>query len=308
MTSPMAVAVRQETAVVRPIVRVELSERLYQGVFGVGLATATALAAFSALIAWLQPADDALRSSAATVGVLAYTGLLYRTRHGLYWRVRRHPPLMLAVAAPLAALAAAAGLHNEQMFYVVAGTISVVGIAAPLSITGAAATVGAAGIAAPYVVAGGGPYGIVVAAIVLPVLFWLVASRLAEFLLLEDLDPVILGGGETGPDVIDEPAAPAPARTSPPPPARPSAGVPKPPLRQDVTLTPRQTQVLLLVCEGLRHAEIAACLGISTKRVRDLLRDARERTNAATTAQLVGWHLASVRGDGAEADREAPAA
>lgn len=307
MTSTSLVA-RQGSMVVRPAVRVELSERLYQGVFGAGLATVTGLAVFSALIALLQPVDDVLRSSAATVAALAFTGLLYRARHGLYWQMRRRPSLVLAVAAPLAACAVAAGPHNEQMFYVVAGTISVVGVVAPLSLTAAASAIGASGIAAPYLIAGGGPYGIVGAALVLPILFWLVAARLAEFLLVEDLDPVLVPGPATSSDVVDAPTSPGPAEPPPPPSQRSGARLPMPPLRRDVRLTPRQTQVLLLVCEGLRHAEIAECLGITTKRVRDLLRDARERTNAATTAQLVGWHFQTLGREPEEPDRQAAAA
>jgi DNA-binding CsgD family transcriptional regulator len=44
--------------------------------------------------------------------------------------------------------------------------------------------------------------------------------------------------------------------------------------------------VLLLLRDGLRQTEIAACLGISTRQVERLLAAARQRVGAATTSQL----------------------
>jgi LuxR family quorum sensing-dependent transcriptional regulator len=52
-------------------------------------------------------------------------------------------------------------------------------------------------------------------------------------------------------------------------------------------LTARQLQVVLLAHDGLRQAEIAACLGISARQVERHLEQARKRAKAATTAQLV---------------------
>jgi DNA-binding CsgD family transcriptional regulator len=52
-------------------------------------------------------------------------------------------------------------------------------------------------------------------------------------------------------------------------------------------LTTRQLEVALLVRDGLRQAEIALCLGISPRQVERLLHEARARTGASTTSQLV---------------------
>jgi DNA-binding CsgD family transcriptional regulator len=52
-------------------------------------------------------------------------------------------------------------------------------------------------------------------------------------------------------------------------------------------LTSRQLEVALLARDGLLEGEIAACLGISVRQVERLLHDARERSGAATTSELV---------------------
>lgn len=52
-------------------------------------------------------------------------------------------------------------------------------------------------------------------------------------------------------------------------------------------LTARQLEVVLLARDGMLHAEIASCLGISARQVEHALARARKRVGAATTAQLV---------------------
>ncbi len=52
-------------------------------------------------------------------------------------------------------------------------------------------------------------------------------------------------------------------------------------------LTSRELEALLLVRDGLLHAEIALALGVSTRQVERLLASARSRTGTATTSQLV---------------------
>jgi len=47
-----------------------------------------------------------------------------------------------------------------------------------------------------------------------------------------------------------------------------------------------------LARDGLRQTEIAACLGISTRQVERLLSEARTRSGAATTSQLVAMLVA----------------
>lgn len=69
------------------------------------------------------------------------------------------------------------------------------------------------------------------------------------------------------------------AHGSSPPPARRAS-------RSGSRLTPRQLEVTLLVRDGLRQTEIAACLGVSVRQVERLLRAARERVGARTTSEL----------------------
>jgi DNA-binding CsgD family transcriptional regulator len=57
-------------------------------------------------------------------------------------------------------------------------------------------------------------------------------------------------------------------------------------------LTARQLEVVLLASDGLRHGEIAVCLGISVRQVERLLGDARTRAHAQTTSQLVAMLVA----------------
>ena len=52
-------------------------------------------------------------------------------------------------------------------------------------------------------------------------------------------------------------------------------------------LTSRELEALLLVRDGLLHAEIALALGVSSRQVERLLASARSRTETATTSQLV---------------------
>jgi len=94
------------------------------------------------------------------------------------------------------------------------------------------------------------------------------------------------------------PTPPATVRESRPP-ARRAA-------RPASRLTARQLEVTLLLCDGLRQTEIAACLGISQRQVERLLGAARERVGATTTTQLVamlaGGALASTTREKNHAD------
>ena len=53
-------------------------------------------------------------------------------------------------------------------------------------------------------------------------------------------------------------------------------------------LTARQLEALLLARDGLMQAEIASCMGISSRQVERLLHDARERVGAAARASEAG--------------------
>lgn len=65
-------------------------------------------------------------------------------------------------------------------------------------------------------------------------------------------------------------------------------------------LTPRQVEVTELLAEGYRHQEVADRLGVSVHQVRRLIRQARERAGARTTAELVAMNLAPAPAEQAE--------
>lgn len=69
-----------------------------------------------------------------------------------------------------------------------------------------------------------------------------------------------------------------------PAPARRRAPRPKDRLSR---LTCRELEVALLLRDGLRHAEIAVALGVTTRQVERLLQHARERVGASTAAELL---------------------
>lgn len=52
-------------------------------------------------------------------------------------------------------------------------------------------------------------------------------------------------------------------------------------------LTPRQDEAVTLAAAGLRQTEIAESMGISIHQVRNLLSQARRRTGAGTTRELI---------------------
>lgn len=58
-------------------------------------------------------------------------------------------------------------------------------------------------------------------------------------------------------------------------------------------LTPRQREVTVLLAHGFRHGEIAERLDVSVHQVRRLVRQARERVGARTTAELVATTVSS---------------
>ena len=64
-----------------------------------------------------------------------------------------------------------------------------------------------------------------------------------------------------------------------------------PPRRFDA-LTPRETEIVALLTEGLTSREIGARLGISGTTVRTYIDDARTRLRMRNRAQLAAWWVA----------------
>ncbi|UWZ84664.1 helix-turn-helix domain-containing protein [Occallatibacter riparius] len=54
-------------------------------------------------------------------------------------------------------------------------------------------------------------------------------------------------------------------------------------------LTPRQAEIVVLLCRGFEYKEIAAELGISHQVVRNYMANAVRRSGARTATQLAVW-------------------
>jgi DNA-binding NarL/FixJ family response regulator len=62
---------------------------------------------------------------------------------------------------------------------------------------------------------------------------------------------------------------------------------------QTSKLTGRQLEVLVLLCDGLKQHEIAQALGVSVRQIERHVRDAKDRLDARSTAELVAAALAA---------------
>lgn len=280
----------------RPAELVDVSERMYRGLFSVGLWVAVGCAAFAVVVSVLQN-DDQLRGSLVCAGCVLGIGVAAVYPAQAYRVIRRHPSVLVIAGAILGVAAVLVGRNDVQLFLPMVAIIGVLGIAAPLRVVAAAAVVAAAGLAVPHVAHGEGDIGAALVVVVPPVMYWLIVESIARFALQ-------LHRGMR--DATSR--QPAPRATSgvdgTAPRARPAAAsrsrAPRPALPQPAviriggaSLTSRQLQVVLLACEGLRQAEIGACLGIGPQQVGRHMREARRRTGTATGPQLMAWARAA---------------
>jgi DNA-binding CsgD family transcriptional regulator len=100
-------------------------------------------------------------------------------------------------------------------------------------------------------------------------------------------------------EICDTKRAPKKVRNMEPQPRAATAATPASNVRARprsgwrAVLTARQLEVAFLVRDGLHQDEIAACLSISRRQVERLLQQARERSGAATTGELVAMLVRS---------------
>lgn len=280
----------------RPAELVDVSERVYRDLFAVGLWLAVGFTALGLLDSLLQPPGSLVRGVFVCGACLPAMVVAATCPAVLYRRVRRFPGTLLVPAAVLGVGAFIVGPYNFQIFLSGAPILAAIGIAAPLRVVAAAGLIAAAGLAAPQIIEGRPAVAGALAVTVPPVMVWLIVDRVAGFALRLHR---ALG---------DAAAATSPPRGMPDAPTDP-AYAPKPPRRGDrrqralggprvvttegVRLTSRQLQVILLACEGLRHAEIGACLGIGPQQVRRHLHEARRRTGSNSVPQLIDWAFRS---------------
>jgi DNA-binding CsgD family transcriptional regulator len=275
----------------RPAELVEISERLYHGMFAVGLWAAVGCTAFAIVDSMLQPAGNRLPGVLACLLCLGAVSLAAHAPAPLYHRLRRTPSLLLVPGGLLGLAALIVGPDNLALLVPSAAIIGVIGIAAPLRTVLAAAALAAGGLAASRLVAGHDGYAGALVVVVLPVMFWLIVDRIAGFALRlqQSLDatsgqPPVPVGAVAFADAESTPVSTPPRRRKPR-----ALSAPRYSTIDGVRLSSRQLQVVLLACEGLRHKEIGACLGIGAAQVRRHLENARARTGSASTPQLVAW-------------------
>ncbi|HEX8158212.1 MAG TPA: helix-turn-helix transcriptional regulator [Solirubrobacteraceae bacterium] len=211
--------------------------------------------------------------------------------HDIYLRLRSRTTLQLSAVA-LGALAVLLDGPESECWWIalpllwILATLSSARLAAGAAIATATAFV-AGTILGGQALVTTGDLGVLPATVALP------AYTLVGWVLIDALAGLALTRDHVTAD--NEPHTPPPLRVAnletamKVPTASPAASPPtiqhRP--RRTSRLTVRQLEVALLLRDGLRQTEIAACLGISVRQVERLLAAARERVHATTTTQLV---------------------
>ena len=272
---------------------VHLAEELHVRIFLVAcrlLAAGDVLALVFATLGRGAPQPGTI-AFVATAAAFAGAGIA-RPRE-VYRRLRSHAALQLAPAA-FGALAVFLDGPGSECWWFALPLLWVVATVSSTPLTIAAAIVtGGAWVAGTAL--GGQPLATASHLGVLPATLSFPAYALIARVLVEGFVGLVLGRHRLACELRDRghrpvrvrgfadptaagsrtPIVPAPATTTPQR-ARPAS-----------RLTARQLEVALLLRDGLRQKEIAACLGISVRQVERLLLAARELVGAATTTQLV---------------------
>jgi len=279
---------------------VALSEHFYRQAF---TAVIVLLAGSVPLALMLMPVRDGRRQPLLTTALIAVVLVavlvLWRWRSRAYRILRRQPTVDLLLAASVGLLVVLDGPFASPLWYTAAAFLALVGVAA-----GARLAVTCAGLVACVYVVGAhlreeplirdGNVRALTEVLGLPI--WAAASSAlvascAGFVLrlhrAERAAPTVAeadrrGAASTGAVAL----LPAPRRTT---------------VRLDGTttdavglaLTPRQLQVVALLHDGLKQADIARALGITQRQVERLVRHARERARASTTTELLALAVAA---------------
>ncbi len=265
---------------------VHLAEELYVRLFAVACAMSIAGAGLGLCFAMLNRGSPSATTVAFAAAAAAFgvTGLT-RPRE-LYRLLRTRPALQLAPAA-LGAIAVLLDGPQSECWWAALPLLWVVCTLSSTRAAVAAAVATAAAFAAGTLLAGQALASSTDLG-ALPATFALPAYTLVGRVLVDGFAGLVLGrvrdSARRRPAPIRVPgSAAAPAGPVAPAPAATA----RRPSRPASRLTARQLEVALLLRDGLRQTEIAACLGISSRQVERLIASARERVGAATTTQLV---------------------
>jgi DNA-binding CsgD family transcriptional regulator len=284
----------QSLAFERPGELVDISERIYQHVFAIGLRVATLFTAVATAASLLQPVGSRLAGLVVGGAFVVMTGVAASLSAPAYRRLRRHPWTLVIPGAILGLGALIVGPHNAQLFLAMIVIIGVTGVAVPRRVVVVAGIVAAAGLAAPQLIHGQDNLGGALVVVVPPLMYWLIIERIAGFALRlhrslstsTGTPPRTRRTADPEPDVGNAATPPTEASAD-----RPQLALPQPGTIEvaGIHLTARQLQVTLLACEGLTHPEIGRCLDIGPQQVLRHLRRAEARTGSASTPQLVAW-------------------
>jgi DNA-binding CsgD family transcriptional regulator len=274
---------------------VHLVEELHVRLFALTLVLLGASGAVSVLLAQTDPREHVgvLAVLFAALAILSSVLGLAR-RRPLYRWLRHNRAHQLAPALIAATIVLADGPYSPSWWIALALLFTVAAVSdtrftlAGAILTALAYTAGTLLRGASLLPGGDGEYLTVIGGLIVnPLIALAVAETFARFVLrlhrlqqdiAEDRLPPLHVTAVTAPTQAGEPPAEQPA-------ARPRRRLALP--RGTSTLTARQLEVVLLARDGLRQAEIAACLGISARQVERHLEQARRRAKAATTSQLV---------------------
>jgi len=264
---------------------VHLAEELYVRLFAVACAMLVAGGAIALCFATLDRGAPGPRTLAFVAVAAAAAAVGLARPRDAYLALRSRAALQLAPAA-LASLAVLIDGPESECWWFALPALWVVATVSstPLAMAGAMAT--AAAFVAGTALAGQplttpGDLG------ALPATFALPAYTLVARVLVDGFAGLVLGRRrlelERRPVPLRVGVFRVPREAAMPAIAAPVRRRPRPTSK----LTARQLEVALLLRDGLRQTEIAECLGISSRQVERLIAGARERAQAATTAQLV---------------------
>ena len=274
---------------------VHLVEELHVRLFALTLVLLGASGAVSLLLAQTDSREHVGVLAVLFAALAMFTSALgLAQRRPLYRWLRHDLARQLAPALVAAAIVLADGPYSPSWWSALALLFIVAAVSgARVTLVGAILT--ALAYAAGTVLRGASllPGGdaeyltVIGGLIVNPLIARAVAETFARFVLrlhrlqqdiAEDRPMSLRVTATTVPSEASEPRVEQPAARS-----RLRLGLP----RGASALTARQLEVVLLARDGLRQAEIAACLGISARQVERHLEQARQRVKAATSAQLV---------------------
>jgi DNA-binding CsgD family transcriptional regulator len=263
---------------------VELSELLYGRFFAFGLRAALVVATFSLLLSTLRGADADHSTPAVIALIVLALGVALREPDRWYWWLRRQPLRLAAGTGIMVAAFLIGQPDNNPLYYVGLSALSLLPLFASLRtgvayslllgaaelltypLHGRAATLASNGLI--VAAAAAGPLVVLLSAAVV--------ERMAGLLLRLNAARAATASGSSGLAVEN---LSAPPRRQPSEPKLP--------------LTARQLQVCLLLSQGLRYGEIAACLGITIRQVARLVAQARQRARSATTTELLAKLVAA---------------